>query len=75
VDEIKLFGKEYKSLSSNLRRRIVGFSWTKGIQYEEGDRLNELEEVMEIVQYSLPQLESRVQLGYRLNNKYPQFLY
>lgn len=75
VDEIKTFASNYKEMSSKMKRRIIGFSWQTGIIYEDQERLNELEEVMEIAQYSLPQLESRIQLGYRLNNKYPQFLY
>jgi hypothetical protein len=75
VDEIKVFGSNYRYMQANLKRSIVGFSWESGIKYEEQEKINELEEVMEIVQYSLPQLESRVQLGYKLNNKYPQFLY
>ncbi len=75
VDEIKVFGNNYRYMSANLKRSIVGFSWESGIKYEEQEKINELVEVMEIVQYSLPQLESRVQLGYKLNTKYPQFLY
>lgn len=75
VEEIKTFSENYRYMTANLKRDIVGFSWETGIKYQEQEKIKELEEVMEIAKYALPQLESRIQLGYKLNNKYPQFLY
>ena len=73
--EIKDFNSSYIEFRNSLKKDMIGFNYTTGIQYSKINTLKELEEIIQIVDYSLPLLESRIQLGYRLNNRYPQLLY
>jgi hypothetical protein len=75
VDEIRAFESSYKNLRGSMKREIKGFSWSDGIIYTELQTPKELEEVLEIIDYSIPLLESRIQLGYKLWKRFPQLLY
>ena len=75
VDDMKRFEKDFKEFDNSLKREIVGFSWKFGIIYEEKKTLKEIEEIMELIDYAIPILESKIQLGYIINKKFPQFLY
>ena len=75
VQDMKKFEKEFKEFDSSLKREIVGFSWKFGIVYEEKKTMREIEDIMELIDYSVPILESKIQQGYKLNAKFPQFLY
>jgi len=55
--------------------KILGFSLQRGIVREEVENIPEIEEIEEIVDYSLPLLDSKVKMGYKLLKKYPQVLF
>jgi len=55
--------------------KILGFSLQRGIVREEVEIIPEIEEIEEIVDYSLPLLDSKVKMGYKLLKKYPQVLF
>jgi len=75
VQDMKKFDKEFKEFDSSLKREIVGFSWKYGIVYEEKKTMREIEDIMELIDYSVPILESKIQQGYKIQQKFPQFLY
>ena len=75
VIDMQMFSKNYSDFKGSLRKEMVGFSWENGIQYADIETLKELEEILEIIDHSLPMLQEKIQLGYKLNNRYPQFLY
>ena len=75
LNEVKRFNSEYKKFDASLKKDIVLFDFVKGIKYSEIKKPEQMQEVLDIVAYSIPLLESRIQLGYTLNNRNPQFLY
>ncbi len=58
-----------------FKKEIIGFSLREGIQRTTYERPEFLMEIVEIVDYALPLLNSKVQIGYKLLRKYPQILY
>jgi len=74
-ESMEKFLSDFKEFDNSLKREIVGFSWKFGIVYEEKKTMKEIEDIMELINYSIPILESKIQLGYKLSIKYPQFLY
>lgn len=75
VEEMRRFEKDYITFGNSLKKEIVGFSWKYGIIYEEQKTIKQIDEIIELINYSVPILEAKIQLGYKLNTKYPQFLY
>ena len=75
VIDIKMFNKNYGDFKNELKKDIIGFSWEGGIQYSEVEPLKEIGVILEIIDYALPQLEERIQVGYKLHKRFPQFLF
>lgn len=75
VDELEKFQENLKRFQNSMRRDIVGFSWIDGIEYSLPYSGKELDCILEIVEYSFPILKEKIQIGYKLNVKYPQLLY
>jgi hypothetical protein len=74
VMDMEIFMKEHNNLKSEMRKtfeRIEGFS----IVYSQPEIPKEVLEILEIVEYSKPILESKVKIGYKLFKKYPQLLF
>ncbi len=74
VMDMEIFITSHNNFKSEMRKtfdRIEGFS----IVYKDTDVPKEVLEILEIVDYSKPILESKVQLGYKLFKKYPQLLF
>ena len=74
IDELVGFNSSLISFKSSLKKEVIGLKWN-GIVYSEIDTIKEVEDINELVEYSIPLLESKIKLGYKLFKKYPQLLY
>jgi hypothetical protein len=74
IGELEIFRMNMKLFEKEIKRDIIGFSKT-GIIYSEIKTPDKLKEVVEIVEFSKPLLDSKLKLGYKLFQKYPQLLY
>ena len=75
VGELDVFRMNIKLFEKEIKRDIIGFSFKSGIIYSEIETPAKLLEVIEIVEYSKPILQSKIKIGYQLFDKYPQLLY
>jgi hypothetical protein len=75
IGELEVFRMNMKLFEKEIKRDIIGFSFKNGIIYSEIKTPDKLKEVLEIVEYSKPLLDSKLKLGYKLFEKYPQLLY
>jgi len=75
ISELDIFKINVKLFEKEIKRDIIGFSLSSGIIYSEIKTPDKLKEVIEIVEWSKPLLESKLKLGYKLFEKYPQILY
>ena len=71
IMELNNFDKILASFESSLKKEIISFN---PIIYSKIEN-KEIKEIYEIVDYSKPLLESKIKIGYKLFNKYPQLLY
>lgn len=74
VDEMSLFVVSHNDFMNKLKKE---FDCIKGTQliYTEIEQIEEIKEILEIVDYSKPILISKIKMGYKLFEKYPQILY
>jgi hypothetical protein len=76
LSELKTFEHNSNILESKIRRDIISIDLGKiKIIKEEVKKTDEIKIVFEIVEYSTPLLQSKIKLGYKLLDKYPQILY
>lgn len=76
VKELRDFTQKSYLLESTLKRDILSIDLPRmQIIRKEIEKNSEIKIVFEIVEYSTPLLESKVKLGYKLLNKYPQILF
>jgi len=75
ISELDIFRINVKLFEKEIKRDIIGFSLSSGITYAEINKPEKLTEVIEIVEWSKPLLQSKLKLGYKLFEKYPQILY
>ena len=76
MKELKEFTKKSQLLENHLRRDIESIdlmNWK--IIRKEIQKNDEIKVVFEVVDYSTPLLESKITLGYKLLDKYPQVLF
>jgi hypothetical protein len=76
VKELKEFAHKSQLLENHLRRDIESIdllNWK--IIRKEIQKNDEIKVVFEVVDYSTPLLESKIRLGYKLLDKYPQVLF
>ena len=76
VFELKDFTSKSSILESSLRRDMVSIDLLRmKIIRKDIEKNDEIKIIFEIVDYSTPLLESKIKLGYKLLDKYPQILY
>lgn len=75
VQDMKLFQDNEWKFTNSLWTPIVSFSLQTGIRRREVQKGDEIKEIIEIVHYSIPLLQSKVNLGWKLLDKYPQVLF
>jgi hypothetical protein len=76
VFELKDFTNKSSILESSLRRDMVSIDLLRmKIIRKDIEKNDEIKIIFEIVDYSTPLLESKIKLGYKLLDKYPQILY
>lgn len=75
VQDMKLFKDNEWKFTNSLWTPIVSFSLQTGIRRREVQKGDEIKEIIEIVHYSIPLLQSKVNLGWKLLEKYPQVLF
>lgn len=76
LKELNEFKIKSSILESSIRKDIESFDLrTFKIIRKEIQRNDEMKVVFEIVEYSTPLLQSKVKLGYKLLDKYPQVLF
>jgi hypothetical protein len=76
VKELQDFKLKTTYFESTIKRDIISIDLVKmQIVRKEIEKNDEIKVVFEIVEYSTPLLESKVKLGYKLLNKYPQILF
>lgn len=73
VDDMSVFLRNHTEFRAGLPKRL-DFS-QGGVSWVEYSIPEHVEELLEIVEYSKPILESKVAIGKRLFEKYPQILY
>lgn len=73
VDDMDAFLASYRGFSAALPKRFESVDGR--VAWVELRPPQEVGELIEIVEYSRPILESKVRLGYRLFERYPQILY
>ncbi len=74
IEDIDTFLSNYRGFMSNLPKRVESID-RGGIVWVEFKSLAEVDELINIVEYSRPILESKVKTGYKLFDRYPQILY
>lgn len=74
VSELKIFRSNLENFEGSIRRNLIGIS-KSGLVYSEVNKPEKLDEIVEIVEYSKPILECKLEVGYKLFKKYPQVLY
>lgn len=76
VKELKDFRKKVVEIESNIKTDIQSVDFLKmQIVRKEIEKNDEIKIIFEVVDYSTPILESKVKLGYKLLDKYPQILF
>jgi hypothetical protein len=76
VKELQEFKIKTQYLESSLKREIESVDFVKmKILRKEIKKNDEIKVVFEIIEYSTPLLESKVKLGYKLLDKFPQILF
>lgn len=75
VQDMKFFQDNEWGFTNSLWTPIVSFSLQTGIRRREVQKGEEMKEIIEIVHYSIPLLESKVNLGWKLLERYPQVLF
>jgi hypothetical protein len=76
VKELKDFTKKSQILESSLKRDLQSIDlMNMKIIRKEIQKNDEIKVVFEIVDYSTPLLESKIALGYKLLDRYPQLLF
>jgi hypothetical protein len=76
VKELNEFKLKTQFIESNLKKDIESIDLVNmRIIRREVQKNEEIKVVFEIVEYSAPILESKIKLGYKLLNKYPQILF
>jgi hypothetical protein len=76
VFELKDFTSKSSILESSLRREMISIDLLRmKIIRKDIEKNDEIKIIFEIVDYSTPLLESKIKLGYKLLDKYPQILY
>lgn len=75
VQDMKFFQDNEWRFTNSLWTPIVSFNLQTGIRRREVQKGEEMKEIIEIVHYSIPLLQSKVNLGWKLLEKYPQVLF
>jgi hypothetical protein len=76
VLELENFSNKSATLESVLKTEIVSLDFKKfTVVRKEVEKNNEIKIVFEVVEYSTPILKSKIKLGYKLLDKYPQILF
>ena len=76
VRELQDFRIKSHQIESSIRTEIKSLDLIQmKVIRKEVDKNNEIKLIFEIVEYSTPLLESKLKLGYKLLDKYPQILY
>lgn len=75
VLEMKNFiGREFE-IRRNFKTEIIGLNYKIGLIRKEIETTQPIKEIIEIIEFSIPQFEGKVNLGYKLLSKYPQIIY
>jgi len=75
VEEMTRFKEGRERMREALRRKKLNLSRKIHWVVTDVDETKEMKTVVEIVDYSMPILESKLVLGYKLLEKYPQILW
>ncbi len=75
ISEMKDFIENESDIRKKFKTEIIGFSYRTGIIRKEIEKTQPIKEIIEIIEFSIPQLEGKVSLGYKLLSKYPQIIY
>ena len=75
VQDMKFFQDNEWRFTNSLWTPIVSFNLQTGSRRREVQKGEEMKEIIEIVHYSIPLLESKVNLGWKLLERYPQVLF
>jgi hypothetical protein len=76
VKELQDFKIKSQYFESSIRKDIISIDISKMmIVRKEIEKNDEIKIVFEIVEYSTPLLESKIKLGYKLLDRYPQILF
>jgi hypothetical protein len=76
VRELQDFRIKSHQIESSIRTEIKSLDLIQmKVIRKEVDKNKEIKLIFEIVEYSTPLLESKLKLGYKLLDKYPQILY
>lgn len=76
VSELNDFKSKSLLIESSLKTDLISIDlFEMKIVRKEVDKNKEIKLIFEIVEYSTPLLESKLKLGYKLLDKYPQILY
>jgi len=75
ITELKDFLQSRESLRKAMQRKQLNLSRKIYWIVTEAEETDELKSVVEIAEYSAPILESKLTLGYKLLERYPQVLW
>lgn len=75
VEEMNRFKENRLRIRESLRKKKLNLSRKIHWIVTEVDETIEMRSVVEVVEYSMPILESKLILGYKLLEKYPQILW
>ena len=75
VEEMNRFKENRERMREVLRKKTLNLSRKIHWIVTEVDENPEVKTVVEVVDYSMPILESKLVLGYKLLEKYPQILW
>lgn len=76
VKELKDFRNKVSIVEFKMKKELKSIDFINmKLVYKDINRDSQIESVIEIVKYSEPILESKLNIGYRLLEKYPQILF
>jgi hypothetical protein len=75
VIDMKRFREIEESIRKNFKSELISFNLQTGLIRKKEDEFKPLKEILEVIDFSIPQLEAKIQFGFKLLTKYPQIIY
>lgn len=75
VEEMRVSFRNINSFNQTLSPKKLVFNWEGLFLMKDPPKMKEIETIMEVLDFSIPLLSQRVDLGKKLHRKFPGLLY